>query len=435
MFFTPSASGKTIISEIEFEEYKLANGLHVILHEDKSNPLVSLDIWYHVGSKDEEADRTGFAHLFEHMMFQGSANVGKSEHFKYIQEAGGIVNGSTTQDRTNYLETVPSNKLELVLWLESDRMGTLAVTQENFDNQREVVKEEKRQRYDNAPYGSRFYNLFNKSFGNHPYGWIPIGSMKDLDNADLRYAQNFYKKFYAPNNAVLVISGDIDYRHTKKLVEKYFADLKPSEVKNKSFPEAVFNKGEIKDTIYDNVQLPAVYTAYKIPGLQSNDIYSLNLLSVILADGKSSRLYNDIVHNKKLAKSINSLVWKLELAGLLIISAMGFRNSSLSEIGKHIDENLDKIIASGVSEDELIKAKNKLENNLVNHKQTTLGIADRLAYFRTFYNNTNMINSEQSRYQNVSINDVKEAAQKYLSKNNRVVLHYLPVNKPNAGVN
>jgi len=192
--------------KVDFDEFDLENGLHVILHKDNSNPIVSVDIWYHVGSKDEDTNRTGFAHLFEHMMFQGSENVGKAEHFSYVQKAGGTVNGSTNQDRTNYFESLPSNQLELALWLESDRMSTLNVTQENFDNQREVVKEEKRQRYDNVPYGSRFYNLFSLAFKNQPYGWIPIGSMQHLNDADLSYAQNFYKRFYNPNNAVLVVS-------------------------------------------------------------------------------------------------------------------------------------------------------------------------------------------------------------------------------------
>ena len=435
MFFDSSASGKTMISEIRFKEFELANGLHAIFHKDNANPLVSVDIWYHVGSKDEDPNRTGFAHLFEHMMFQGSANAGKSEHFRYIQKAGGIVNGSTTQDRTNYLETFPPGSLELVLWLESDRMDSLAVTQENFDNQREVVKEEKRQRYDNAPYGSRFYKLFNKSFAKHPYGWVPIGSMDDLNNADLSYAQSFYRRFYAPNNAVLAISGDIDYDRSINLVEKYFADLKPSKQKNTSFPEIIFNNGETVDTIYDNVQLPALYIAYKIPGLKSNEIYAFNLLSFILGESMSSRLNRDLVHDKKIAKSVNSFVWGLELGGLFIISVMGFQNSDLQEILKHIDGHIDKVSASGTGEHELLKAKNKAEKRFFNRQQTTLGIADQLAYFRTFFSDTNMINSELSGYQKVSLNDIKDSAVKFLAQNNRVVLNYLPGNKINSQAN
>lgn len=430
MFFGAFESGRGAHSKIEFEEYDLANGLHVILHKDNTNPLVSVDIWYHVGSKNEEPNRTGFAHLFEHMMFQGSANVGKSEHFKYLQEAGGYVNGSTSHDRTNYLETVPSNYLELVLWLESDRMGTLAVTQENFDNQRDVVKEEKRRRYDNTPYGSRLYNLFNKSFGKHPYGWIPIGSMKDLNDADLEYAKSFYARYYAPDNAVLVIAGDIDFKQTQELIEKYFANLKPAESKEINFPELTFNGGEIKGIIYDNVQLPAIFTAYKIPGLYSKAVYALDLLSVILADGKSSRLYNEIVYKNKAAKSVNSFVWNLELGGLFVISATGYPVADLQVIQEHIDKQIDRIISSGVSSHELQKAKNQSENSFINRQQTLLGIADLLAFYRTFYKNTKMINSELERILSVSAEDIKDTAAKYLLKNNRVVLNYLPKNKP-----
>ena len=427
----PVLNNKSSFSDIEFKEFDLSNGLQVILHKDNSNPLVSVDIWYHVGSKNEEENRTGFAHLFEHMMFQGSANVGKAEHFKYLQDAGGFVNGSTTHDRTNYLETVPSNNLELVLWLESDRMGTLKVTQENFDNQRNVVKEEKRQRYDNAPYGSRFYNLFSKSFRNHPYGWIPIGSMKDLNEADLDYAKSFYKKFYSPDNAVLVIAGDIDYGKTKILVEKYFGDLIPAKHKKNPFQEILFNTGEVTGTIYDNVQLPALYTAYKIPDVLMKDVYALNLLSSVLGEGKSSRLNRDIVYERKLAKSVNSLTWNLELGGLFVFSSQGFPDSDLQVIQRHIDNQIEKIISEGISSDELVKSKNKAENAFVNRQQTMLGIAEQLAFYRTFYNDTSRVNTELLNFQMVSAEDIQKTAAKYLSKDNRVVLYYLNQNSRN----
>ena len=227
-------------TKIEFTEYDLNNGLHVILHQDKTNPIVTLNVWYHVGAKDEDTKRTGFAHLFEHMMFQGSKDIGKAEHFTYIQKAGGTLNGTTNQDRTNYFETVPSNQLELVLWLESDRMSFLNVTQENFDNQREVVKEEKRQRYDNVPYGNRWGNLYKRAFKDQVYEWLPIGSMEDLNDADLGYAQEFYSKYYSPDNAVIVISGDIDFDNSKNSFKKYFGDLKPCKTNKNKYPEIIF---------------------------------------------------------------------------------------------------------------------------------------------------------------------------------------------------
>jgi zinc protease len=416
--------------KIEFDEFDLKNGLHVILHKDTTNPLVNINIWYHVGSKDEDTNKTGFAHLFEHMMFQGSKNVGKAEHFMYIQKAGGTLNGSTNQDRTNYFETVPSNQLELALWLESDRMGSLNVTQENFDNQREVVKEEKRQRYDNVPYGSRFANMFEREFTDHPYHWITIGSLKDLSNANLSYAQNFYKRFYTPNNAVIVISGNIQYDETKKLVEKYFGDLKPAPFKKNRYPENLFHEGEKKDTVYDNVHLPAIYIGYKIPAVTSKDIYPLMLLSSILGEGRSSRLYRNLVYDKQAARSARCMVWDLELAGLMIFSSTGFKNSNLLNIEDLIDEQIQLIRDNPVSDYELQKAKNSAESDFVNRLQTMHGIAELLASYWTYYKNTGMINTDLDNIMTVTAEDIRQVANKFLINDNRVVLYYLP--KQNA---
>lgn len=414
--------------KVDFKEYDLGNGLHVILHKDNSNPIISVDIWYHVGSKDEDTNRTGFAHLFEHMMFQGSKNVGKAEHFNYVQKAGGTVNGSTNQDRTNYYESLPSNQLELALWLESDRMSTLNVTQENFDNQREVVKEEKRQRYDNVPYGSRFYNLFRLAFKEQPYGWIPIGSMEDLNDADLSYAQNFYKRFYSPNNAVLVVTGDIDYDSTEKLVSKYFGGLKRGPEVNRNYKSLIFNQGEIKDTVYDNVQIPAIYIGYKIPGIKSKEIYSLSLLSSILSSGRSSRLYGELVYRKKLAKSVNAFVWDLELGGMFIISATALNGINIGDIENVIYDEIKKIKENLVDEKELEKVRNSAESEFTNRVLTDLGKADMLANYWTYYKNTSLINSDLNNYLNVSEDDIKISAAKYLNNDNKVVLYYLPKN-------
>lgn len=411
---------------IDFLEFDLDNGLHVILHQDNSNPLVSINIWYHVGSKDEDPGHTGFAHLFEHMMFQGSRNIAKAEHFKYIHEAGGMLNGSTDQDRTNYFETVPSNQLELALWLESDRMSTLNVTQENFDNQREVVKEEKRQNYDNVPYGSRFANLFSCAYDNHPYNWIPIGIMQDLDDADISYAQEFYRRYYAPDNAVLVISGDIEYRTTKLLVDKYFGGLSSSSFQRHSYPANAFHSGEIVDIIYDHVQLPGLYIAYKTPELTSNEIYALHLLSQILSNGKSSRLYKKIVYEQKISKSVLTYLWSLELGGLFMISSIGMRNSNLHTIREFIDKELLDVKENSFSEEELQKAKNAIETEFVNLTQTKMGISDLLAYYWTYYKDTGKINSEVDNYLKVTQKDIINSANRFLTEDNRVVLYYLP---------
>jgi predicted Zn-dependent peptidase len=421
-------NAENLISQarVEFQEFDLDNGLHVILHKDNTNPIVSVNIWYHVGAKDEEPGKTGFAHLFEHMMFQGSKNVGKAQHFTYIQKAGGTLNGTTNQDRTNYFETAPSNQLELLLWLESDRMATLNVTQENFDNQREVVKEEKRQRYDNVPYGSRWGEIMKRAFKNQTYEWIPIGSMEDLNSAVLTDAQEFYRKYYSPDNAVLVISGDIEYTDAKKLVEKYFGDLKPAKTKKKKYTGIIFNQGEVKDVIYDNVQLPAMYMAYKVPGATSKEIYALEVLSMLLGDGKSSRLYNTIVYEKKLAKSISSFVWDNEVGGMLIISATGFKNTNLDELEKEITNQINKIINEEIQVDEMQKVKNSIESDYTDNIQTTMGKADLLAYYWTYFKNSNLINTSVEKYLDVTKEDVTNAAKKYLNSGNRVILHYKP---------
>lgn len=422
-----------INSQIEFKEYDLENGLHVILHQDKTNPIVCLDIWYHVGAKDEDSARTGFAHLFEHMMFQGSQNVGKAEHFAYIQKAGGTLNGTTNQDRTNYFETVPSNQLELLLWLESDRMSTLKVNQENFDNQREVVKEEKLQRYDNVPYGTRLIKLMDLSFTGQTYQSTAIGSMDDLNNADLSYAQKFYTKYYSPDNAVLVLAGDFEYDNAIKLIKKYFGSLKPANTTKNKYREIFFNQGEKTETVYDNIQLPAVFIGYKVPGITSNEMLSLEILSMILGDGKSSRLYKELVYSSKAAKSAGSFLMDNELAGLFIIYAMGMKNTPTEILNEKITEAVNNITNGNITDYEIEKAMNTIENDHIKSMQTVLGKANTLAHYYTFFKNTGKINEIIDKYRDVTKQDLLDAAKKYLLKENRVVLTYLP--KINNGNN
>jgi len=427
-----SISAARDIANINFTEHSLDNGLHVILHKDSSNPLVSVDLWYHVGSKDEDPGKTGFAHLFEHMMFQGSENISKAEHFRYIQHAGGILNGSTDQDRTNYYETVPSNQLELVLWLESDRMGYLNVNQENFDNQRDVVKEEKRQVCDNVPYGSKWSNLFNRAFKGEPYEWVPIGSMEDLNNAALEDAINFYKIYYSPSNAVISISGDIENRNALELVNKYFGKIQPNITNKKNFPRIKYSSGEIKDTIYDSIQVPGIYIAYKIPGILSKESPALGLLTTILGESRSSRLYSKIVYEKRLAKSASSFIWDNELGGLIIISCMGYIDSNPSEIEKAVTDEIEKLQTQRVTEEELEKAKNKLETIMIESLQTNIGKADNLAHFRTFFKDTNQINTLLNKYSLITADYILSVTKKYLNKDNRVILNYL--NKSNRKI-
>ncbi|MFQ3597114.1 MAG: pitrilysin family protein [Chloroherpetonaceae bacterium] len=411
---------------IEFTEFDLENGLHCIVHEQHSAPIVTLDMWYHVGSKNEEQTRTGFAHLFEHLMFQGSKHVGKTEHFSYVQEAGGTLNGSTNFDRTNYYETLPANQLDLALWLEADRMMSLNVNEENFENQRSVVIEERRQRYDNAPYGRVYEELHKRAYSAHPYRWIPIGSIEHLQAATLDDVQRFFKTFYAPNNATLVVSGDVSVKDVREKIITYFADIPRNgdvpRPKNEDLPLTE----EIRDTFYDNTELPAIFMAYRICNATSPDADVLDIISMILSDGRSSRLYRTLVHERRLAQSVSTHASANEHDGLFHISLIAPQTTPLSELEKHFDEELQKIVEGDVTEYELEKAKNTAEMHLTRLFSNNFGIADSLAYFHTFFKNADELNREFERVESVSLDDVRRVAKKYFGEKHRVVLHWLP---------
>ncbi|MCS7229441.1 MAG: pitrilysin family protein [Candidatus Kryptonium sp.] len=420
-----SAQGKT--GKIEFIEYDLPNGLHVILHEDHSAPIVAVNIWYHVGSKNEDTNRTGFAHLFEHMMFQGSANVKKAEHMAYIQKAGGTFNASTSWDRTNYFQVVPSHQLELVLWLESDRMTSLNVNQENFDNQREVVKEERRWRVDNRPYGTQWEETFKRLFKVHPYRWPVIGYMEHLNAATVEDAKKFFDTYYVPNNAVLVIAGDIDVEKTKKLIEKYFGDIPRGkhEIKRPNVVEPPLTQ-QVRDTIYDNIRLPAVFISFKIPKDGEKDYYALDLLANILGSGRSSRLYQKLVYEKRIAQNVNVFAIGMEDAGVFKIDAYCAIGHTPEEVEKEIWNEIEKIRTELVAEKELQKAKNQTEAQIISGYQTVLQKADQLARYYVIHKNTNKINTELDEILSITREDIREAANKYLKPDKSVVLYYLP---------
>ncbi len=411
---------------IEFTEFDLENGLHCIVHEHHVAPIVTLDVWYHVGSKNEEETRTGLAHLFEHLMFQGSKHVGKTEHFRYVQEAGGTLNGSTNFDRTNYYETLPANQLELALWLEADRMMHLNINEENFENQRHVVIEERRQRYDNAPYGRVHEELHKRAYRTHPYRWIPIGSIQHLQAATLEDAQRFFKTFYAPNNATLVVSGDVSVKDAQEKIITYFADIpRNGEVprpKNEDLPLTE----EIRETFYDNIELPAIFMAYRICNATSHDADVLDVVSAILSDGRSSRLYRSLVHERRLAQSVSTHASAHEHDGLFHVSLIAPHTTPLSELEKHFDEELQKIVEGDVTEYELEKAKNTADMHLTRHFSSNFGVADSLAYFHTFFKNAHEINREFERVESVTLEEVRRVAKKYFGKKHRVVLYWLP---------
>lgn len=289
-------------NKIQFEQFTLDNGLRVILHEDNSTPIVAVSVMYHVGSKNEDPERTGFAHFFEHLLFEGSENIGRGEFSKYVENAGGALNANTTYDRTFYYDLLPSNQLELGLWLESERMLHAKVDDEGIETQREVVKEEKRQRVDNRPYGTIVEEAMKRAYKEHPYKWTVIGSMDHLDAAQEIDYKNFYAKFYVPNNAILSIAGDINSQDARVLVEKYFSGIPrgEGEVPRPDVEEPAI-KGEIRDTIYDNVQLPAVIQTYRIPAQGTEDFYAVSMLATLLADGASSRLQKSLVDEKQMA--------------------------------------------------------------------------------------------------------------------------------------
>ena len=288
-------------TKINFEKYELKNGLKVILHQDNSTPIVAVSVMYHVGSKNENPERTGFAHFFEHLLFEGSKNIGRGEYANYVQSAGGALNANTSWDRTYYFEILPSNQFELGLWLESERMLHAVVDEKGVETQRQVVKEERRERVDNQPYGSLAEETFKAAYKEHPYKWPIIGSMEHLDNATEADYKQFYADFYIPNNAILSIAGDIDIADAKKMIQKYFGGIPKGKPAYRPDIVEPALTGERRDTVYDNIQLPAVVQAYRVPAQGTEDYYALKMLSTLLSQGKSSRLYRTLVDDQQKA--------------------------------------------------------------------------------------------------------------------------------------
>lgn len=413
--------------QVKFTEYDLANGLHVILHQDRTAPVVAVSVMYHVGSKDEDTARTGFAHFFEHLLFEGSKNIKRGEFMKLVSSNGGQNNANTSQDRTFYYEVFPSNQLELGLWLESERMMHPVINEIGVKTQNEVVKEEKRQRLDNQPYGKFVPTIFENMFQEHPYRWAPIGSMAHLDAAKLEEFIAFFKKFYVPNNAVIVIAGDIDIDKTKQLVKTYFEPIpKGAAVTRKKIEEKPLGR-QVIDTAYDqNIQIPAIFATYRIPGFRSEDAKVLEMISSILSGSGSSRLQTKLVDQKKTALQVAAFNYPLEDYGLYITLALPNNNASLDTLLLDIDKEVADLQTNLISEKEYQKLQNQFENNFINSSNTMLGVAENLADGYVFYKNTNHINEELEQIRAVTREKIREVAAKYLTKNNRVVLYYLP---------
>lgn len=414
--------------QVKFTEYNLENGLHVILHQDKTAPVVAVSVMYHVGSKDEDPSRTGMAHFFEHLLFEGSEHIKRGEFMKIVSSNGGKNNANTTQDRTFYYEVFPSNQLELGLWLESERMLHPKIDNEGVKIQNEVVKEEKRLRVDNNPYGKFTETIFGHLFSGHPYSWSPIGSMAHLDAAKLDGFIAFFKKYYAPNNAVLTIAGDLDIEKTRGLVAKYFSEVpKGIPVVKERFELKPIIK-QIVDTVYDaNIQIPAIFAAYRIPGIKSRENKVLDMASSILSGGGSSRLSMKMVDEKKNAIRVSAFTYALEDYDAYITFAMPNNNTPLDDLLTDIDAEVVRLQTDLISESEFRKLQNQFENMYVSANSKMVNVAENLANGYIFQNkNTNDLNEQLFDIKSITREEIRDVAKKYLNKNQRVVLYYLP---------
>ena len=407
---------------IAFEKSTLSNGLDVILHEDHSLPLVAVNLWYHVGSKDEEVGRTGFAHLFEHVMFEGSKNH-NSSFFEPLQDVGASINGSTSSDRTNYWVNAPSSSLELVLWLESDRMGFLleALDQQKFDVQRDVVKNERRQTYENRPYGMAHMLLQPAIFPPpHPYNWTVIGSPEDLGAAELDDVKVFFRRFYTPSNASLAIAGDFDPVEAMTLAERYFGDIPPGEPINRIGVMDSELRGRVSMTMRDKVQLPRLYMVWPTPPVFDPEQAPLDLLSVVLADGKSSRLHRSLVYEKQIAHDVGVFDASQEIAGSFHIQATASPGHGLDEIEAEIRDELDRVRREPPTEHEIARARNRVLNEHVFQLEQLGGFggrADQLNYYNTLAGDPGGINTDLDRYMAVTGDDIQRAARSALGEN------------------
>ncbi len=417
--------------EVKYEEYDLDNGLHVILHQDNTAPVVTTSVMYHVGGKDRTEGRTGFAHLFEHLLFEGTKNIEKGKWFEIVSSNGGKNNANTSQDRTYYYEVFPSNNLKLGLWLESERMLHPVINQDGVDTQIEVVKEEKRLRYDNSPYGQLLPVLGENLFDKHPYKDPNIGYMKDLDAATLEDVVAYNQKYYVPNNAVLVVAGDIDVDETKKMIKDYFGPIPRGSEVARNYPQETPITTERKATAYDsNIQIPAAGLAYRTPGFKERDAYVLDMISTYLSDGPTSKLYKKMVDDQKQALQVGAFNIPQEDYSMYLVFALPVGETSTDTLISEMEEEIAKVRTELISEKDYQKLQNKFENQFVNSNSSVEGIANSLARNYMLYDDTSLINKEIDIYRSVSREEIMEVANKYLKPNQRVVIDYLPEEKP-----
>jgi zinc protease len=420
-------SGVAEAQKVVFDEYDLDNGLHVILHQDNSAPVVITSVMYHVGSKDDSPERTGFAHFFEHLLFEGTENIKRGEWFKIVSSNGGTNNANTSDDRTYYYEVFPSNNLELGLWMESERLMHPIINKIGVDTQNEVVKEEKRLRVDNQPYGSLIAEVKKNMFVNHPYKNTTIGEMAHLDAATLEEFQAFNKKFYIPNNAVLVVAGQFDKKEAKDWIQKYFGPIK----KGTPITRATYTEKPITETIKasyedNNIQKEMVVASYRTPSMKTREARVLDMISTYLSDGKSSKLYKKIVDDKKMALQIGAFNYSQEDYGMYILYGMPQGENKSEDLIREIDSEIVKLQTELISETDFQKLQNKNDNSYVNGNASIEGIAGNLASFYLLYGDVNLINTEIEMYRSITREEIRTVAKKYLNPNQRLILNYIP---------
>jgi predicted Zn-dependent peptidase len=410
----------------------LDNGLRIVMSTDDASPVVSVALYYDVGSRNESLGRSGFAHLFEHMMFQGSDNVGKMEHFQMLNAVGGSANGTTSSDRTNYFETLPSHQLALGLWLEADRMRSLAITAENFENQRRVVINEYRQSYENQPYGLSYLRINALAYGDYfPYANPTIGTVEDLQQATLEEAQSFWNSWYGPNNAVLAIVGDIDVNEARALAERYFGAIPRREHPEWSDPGFQGQEAGRFEVMHDPLApLPAFFQAYHIPPDRHQDHYALEMLSTILGDGESSRLHRLLVEEHQVCAQIRTYADGRRGPDLINFEGIVAEGHQPEEARQLMNQEIANIQDQGITDREMTKARNRVRSNFVFGLQTTLQRARYMAEFEMYHGDAALLLSEMGRYLEVTPDQIRDVARRYLSETNRTVLDVLPGQAP-----
>jgi zinc protease len=420
------------VADLTYSLHTLDNGLRVVLHVDRSLPLVAINLWYHVGSKNERPGRTGFAHLFEHMLFQGSEHVGTNDHFRYVQQVGGVANGSTWYDRTNYYETLPAHQLDLGLWLESDRMGFLlpAITAENLETQRQVVMNERRQRIENQPYGRAGEHLRELLFPpDHPYHWPVIGYMEDIAAATLDEVRAFFRTYYAPNNAVLTLAGDFEPAPALARIESYFADIPPGPPLP-PLPPAVGNPpplgGERRVVLADDVRMARLYFAYRTPPIGQRPWYAGDLLSTVLAAGKSSRLYRDLVYERQIAQDVSAYVNPFEAVGDFMVVATARPGVEPAVIEAAIDEHLARAAAAPPTAEEMTGALSRVLTDYWSGLEQLGNRADLFSQFTTYLDDPGRLATEAARYQSITGAELQEFAAAYLRRDERALVTVVP---------